>query len=213
MTGLEGFGTEDEMKKGMKIVAVLGGAVVLAGAFLVWYGTQHPGYYQKRQQKNLRPGEQYGVEYRQPGEVVIEDLGNGNKRITDKRQGYSVEVPADWQIQRPRASEDIFSFYANNQCIFSTGYLKTDLSAAQFVQESENRDNPYLSINKYEVTDITSLGFSGKRVIRDSTENGYSQAIYLDANKSLFAVSVGGPLNALSDCLKNFEQLVISTKL
>jgi hypothetical protein len=163
--------------------------------------------------RKLRPGEQYGVQYREPGEIVVEDLGNGKKRVTDKRQKYSVEVPAGWQVEEPKTVDDIFAAHLNGECSVSSGFLPPSApqDLDQVIRENEEQSLPDLTVKQFHKEDLILSGFAAKRTILESEEFGYTEGIYI-ATTPIFSASLAVRGTNKEKCVESFHTFIESIR-
>lgn len=193
----------------LRIAIVVGGVVILAGGFLMWYGLRHPGGSEawRREREGLRPGEEYGVQYREPGEIVIEDIGGGKKRVTDTRQGYSVEVPVDWSTDEPETKDDSLTFWTP-ECRFELGFITDGRSPEDIIAANEENNLPFLTVEEYEIDDTQVAGLPAKHVVISSVERGYSEKVYVATGRATFGLSFFALMEDRSSCKDAFLQLL-----
>ena len=182
------------------------GLIILGLALFVYFSGV------KRETKILRPGEQYGVQYRDPSEIVITDLGNGTKRAEDKRQNYSVVVPSDWNIQEPTAVYDIFNFFdETNGCRFSSGYSETEMTLSDFIDKTDPRRDEFITVKNYSIEDFNNL--SGKYTKFEIEETGYFESLDFEKNNHVFSISLGVLDGNREICSQELLQLAESLEL
>ena len=165
----------------------------------------------KQENKTLRPGEQYGVQYRDPSEIVITNLGNGTKRAEDKRQGYSVVVPSDWQIEKPETVNRNLSFYSGS-CKFGTGFMNSELKLEDVIKNNEEDQN-YMTVKQYTKEDFAKNNYTGAHTILFTEETGFVERYYIQVDNKIFSVSLGVLDKNKEICSQELLQLANSLEL
>jgi len=165
-----------------------------------------------KQPNELRPGEEYGVQYRAPGEIEITQVGD-TKRVTDNRQNYSVTVPANWNIQEPTAVYDIFNFFDDtNGCQFSAGYSEIETTLEDFVAETDPRQDEFVTVESYKIEDFNLKNLFGKHTIFETAETGYFESLDFEKENYIFSISLG-VLNSGSGTICSQELLQLAESL
>jgi hypothetical protein len=193
-----------------RIILIVGGILILAVGFVMWYGVKHPS---PERVRKLRPGEQYGVQYREPGEIVVENTDAHHQRAIDKRRGYSVEIPDDWFVEKPDTVTHSFSFYQFERgCKISSEFDRDGFNIEAAIKSAEE-DHVYLTVQRYEILKREFQGLPATYVILESQEWGRSDTIYLPIRGGVFSATLFIQGNNPEYCTQEFERMISSLRL
>jgi len=162
-----------------------------------------------KQPNELRPGEEYGVQYRAPGEIEITQVGD-TKRVTDNRQNYSVTVPSSWQIEKPETTTRDVTFYTEN-CKFVTGYINEEMKLDELIKNNES-DHAYATVKEYRKENFTKDNYFGLHTILITEETGFVEIYYFQVGSKIFSAGLGAE-NADALCSQELLQLAESLEL
>ena len=146
-------------------------------------------------------------ELRNPEEIVVE----GN-RFTDTRQGYSGIISSEWEIEKPTLVTEPLTFISEkNGCRLNSGFLPTQQTPEELIEELKQDPIPFLKIKKFEILDVAVANRIAKKVILDSEEQGYSEAIYSRVEDKTFQMSIyvfGNNSDVCSAIFKSFAEAI-----
>jgi len=189
------------MKKGFFVLGIT--ALVVAAALGVLY-------FVGAKQAQAPEAPAYTIppeEMRNPEEIVVE----GN-RFTDTRQGYSGIISEEWEIEKPTLLTEPLTFVSEkNECRLNSGFLPTQQTPEELIEELKQDPIPFLKIKKFEILDVTVASRIAKKIILDSEEQGYSEAIYLRVKDKTFQMSIyafGNNSTACSTIFKSFSEAI-----